>query len=117
MAAIDDLLPEYDAREVHSVALALEPERAIEAALAVAVAPDPLVATLFRLRGLRGRGTISDSFARMGFEQLVRNEREVVFGASGTPWRPGGGMRRFDAAAPGTVRLATDFRSDGARLT
>ena len=47
----------------------------------------------------------------------MRNEREVVFGASGTPWRPGGGMRRFDAAAPGTVRLATDFRSDAARLT
>jgi len=115
--AIDDLVPEYDAREVHSVALAVDPARAVEAALAVTVASDAIVATLLRLRGLRGTGTIGDSFARMGFEELERNDHEVVFDASGMPWRPRGGIRRFDDAALGSVRVATDFRSDGARLT
>jgi hypothetical protein len=115
--AIDHVLPDYDVHEVHSVALALEPERAIAAALAMPVAADPVVRALLRLRGLRGSGTIADSLARMGFEELARREGEVVLGASGTPWRPLGGIGRFADAGPGTVRIAVDFRADGAELT
>ena len=117
MPAIDHILPDYDVHEVHSVALALEPERAIAAAMSTPVAADPVVRALLRLRGLRGSGTIADSLARMGFEELARREGEVVLGASGTPWRPGGGIGRFADAAPGTVRIAVDFRADGAELT
>jgi len=117
VAAIDDVLPDYDVHEVHTIALAFEPERAIAAALATPVAADPIVRVLFRLRGLGGRGTIADALAGMGFEQLARREGEVVFGASGTPWRPGGGIRSFAGAPPGTVRIAADFRADGETLT
>jgi hypothetical protein len=117
VAAIDDVLPAYDVHEVHSVALALDPERAVAVALTTPVAADPLVRTLFRLRGLRTRGTIADAFARMRFEQLERREGEVVFGASGTPWRPRGGIASFAEPAPGTVRMAFDLRADGRRLT
>jgi len=117
VAAIDEVLPAYDVHEVHSVELALDPERAIAAALGTPVAADPVVRALFRLRGLRGRGTIADAFARMRFEELARREGEVVFGASGTPWRPRGGISSFHDAPPGTVRMAADFRADGATLT
>jgi hypothetical protein len=115
--AIDHVLPDYDVHEVHTVALAIEPERAIAAALATPVAADPVARALFRLRGLRSGGTIADAFVRMRFEELARSEGEVVFGAAGTPWRPRGGMRSFQEAPPGTVRMATDFRADGKTLT
>jgi hypothetical protein len=117
VAAIDGVLPAYDVHEVHATELALEPERAIAVALATPVAGDPLVRVLFRLRGLRTKGTIGDFVAWMRFEELARGEGEVVFGASGTPWRPGGGIGRFAEPAPGTVRMAFDLRADGRRLT
>jgi hypothetical protein len=117
VAAIDDLLPAYDVQEVHSVALALDPERAVAAALATPVAADPLVRALLRVRGLSTGGTIADAFAWMRFEELARREGEIVVGASGTPWRPRGGIRSFHDAAPGTVRIAAGFRADGTTLT
>jgi hypothetical protein len=113
MAAIDDVLPHYDARELHSVASS----HTIADALAAPVAADPFIRLLFRLRGVPGDGTIGELLARMRFEELARTEHEVVLGAAGTPWRPGGGLRRVAEAQPGTVRVVIDFRSDGERLS
>src|SRR4051812_23700351 len=105
MAAIDDVLPRYDAHELHSVASS----RSIEDALAAPVAADPFIRLLFRLRGVNRDGTIGELFARMRFEELARTEHEIVLGAAGTPWRPGGGLRRFGEAPPGTVRVVVNF--------
>ncbi len=80
--------------------------------LASPAAPDLAVRTLFRLRGLRTDATIADAFVRMRFEELHRSARDVVVGASGTPWRPRGGIRPFAAGDPGTVRMATDIRAE-----
>jgi hypothetical protein len=117
MAAIDDVLPRYDVHEVHSIALRLPPEEAVALALSTLVAADPVVRLLFRLRGLRGSGTVQDALDRIGLRELARAEGEIVLGAAGTPWRPGGGIRSFASAEPGQVRMVTDFRSDGERLT
>jgi hypothetical protein len=113
MTAIDDVLPHYDAHEVHSIAY----ERSLGEALATPVAADPLVRLLFRLRGVPTEGTIADLFGRLRFEELARTDHEVVFGGAGTPWRPGGGIRPFAGAAPGTVRVAANFLIDGPRLS
>jgi hypothetical protein len=113
MTAIDDVLPHYDAHEVHSIASG----RSLEEALATPVAADPFVRLLFRLRGVPTEGTIADLFGRMRFEELARTGHEVVFGAAGTPWRPGGGIRRFADARPGTVRVVVNFIADGERLS
>jgi hypothetical protein len=117
MAAIDDVLPHFDAHEVHSIALRLPPERAIALALSTPVAADPLVRALFRLRGLRGRGSIGDALAALGLRELAHADGEVVFGAAGTPWRPSGGIHSFAGARAGQVRVVTDFRADGETLT
>jgi hypothetical protein len=113
MAAIDDFLPGYDVHELHSIAY----DRSLDDVLATPVAADPFVRLLFRLRGLPTNGTIADLFGRMRFEELARTEREVVFGASGTPWRPGGGIRRFADARPGAVRVAANFLVAEGRLS
>ena len=113
VALIDDVLADFDAHEVHSVTST----RSTADALATPVAADPVIRALFRLRGLSTEGTIGELFARMRFEELARDDREVVFGVSGTPWRRSSRMGAFAAAQPGTVRVAVNFRSDGSRLS
>ena len=111
-SAIDRFLSEWDAHEVHAVELDVPPEQALAAALAAPAAPDAIVRTLFRLRGLSTSGSIEDAFGRMRFGVLERTQTEVVVGAAGTPWRVRGGIRSFAEAAPGTVRMATEFRAE-----
>ena len=117
MPAIDRFLPEFDFSEFHAIALRLPPEEAVAAAVATAVAGDPVVRLLFRLRGLPPDGTIGDAFRWMRFTELERTASEIVVGASGTPWRPSGGLRPFAEAAPGTVRVVTNFLADGEQLS
>ena len=121
MRAIDHLLPTWDANEVHAVDLPVSSEQAVELALALPLASDPLVRTLLRLRGLGTGGTIADAFAGLRFEELARTPTEIVVGFAGRPWRPGGDVRPFADAGPGTVRAVTDFRAEaapgGSRLT
>src|SRR5258707_6104531 len=113
MTAIDDVLPHYDAHEVHSIAY----ERSLGEALATPVAADPFVRLLFRLRGVPTEGTIADLFGRLRFEELARTDHEVVFGGAGTPWRPRGGIPPFARAAPRTRRVAAHLFIDRARLS
>ena len=113
VALIDDVLADYDVHEVHSVTSA----RSVADALATPVAADPVIRALFRLRGLSTTGSIGDLFVRMRFDELARDESEVVYGVSGTPWRRRGGIRAFADAGPGTVRVVVNFRSDGSRLS
>jgi hypothetical protein len=117
VALIDDVLPRFDANELHSLALALDPARAIALALAAPITGDPVIAALFRLRGINARGSIGGALTRLGLEELRSAEGDVVFGASGTPWRPGGGIHPFDEGGPGRIQIATDFRADGERLS
>ena len=104
-------MPLCDWRERHERALPVTAEQAVAALLSSPAAPDLAVRLLFRLRGLRTDATIGDAFARMGFAELHRSPTEIVVGASGTPWRPSGGISPFDAGDPGTVRIATDVRA------
>jgi hypothetical protein len=102
---------------VHSVALRLPPAEAIALALSTPIASDPVVLALFRLRGLAGRGSIGEALTALGLRELAQADGEIVFGAAGTPWRPGGGIHPFAGARAGQVRLVTDFRADGETLT
>ena len=64
MPGLDGWLPSYDHREVHERYLPVEPAAALAAALAAPAEPDVIVAVLFRLRGLDGRGkSLEELFA------------------------------------------------------
>lgn len=114
MAELDRLLPTGQWHERHERTLPVAPEDAVAAFLASPAASDLAVRLLFRLRGLRTGATIEGAFEWMGFEVLHRSPTEVVVGASGTPWRPDGGIRPFAADEPGTVRIAVDVRAEPA---
>jgi hypothetical protein len=62
-----------------------------------------------RLRGLRREGSIEELLLGIGFERLAGEPDEVVFGASGTPWKLGGGLGPFRDAQDGAVRIAANF--------
>lgn len=111
MRALDDVLPRFDVNEVHSISLSCSAERAVELALAAPAAPDRVTAALFRARGLPPGTSIGSLFDLMGFDPLAATPTEAVFAASGTPWRPSGGLRPFAAGTSGTVRVATDIRA------
>ena len=118
MRGLDDLLPNYDHNEVHTVDVEADAETAIGAFLATAAAPDAVTRILLGLRGLRPQGTIVESLTRLGFTVLRRDPTEIVLGVAGRPWTRGGGMHGFADAGPGDVRVAFDVRAtptDGRR--
>jgi len=88
---IEDWLPEYDVRERHERRVDASPERALELALGAPAAPDRIVRSLFRLRGVPRAATIEDLAARLG---LLERERTP------TLWVGAGGRR---------VSIAIDF--------
>lgn len=83
MPLLDTVVREYEVWERHSVALPVAPERALEVALASPAAPDAIVRTLLRLRGLGvPRGSIRDFATAPPFRALGGNETEFVAGLS-----------------------------------
>ena len=120
MPLIDEWLPQYDVGERHDIALPVPPERALELALSTPAAADRTVSVLLAARGMVARGeTIEHFFRAHRFVVLARTSSEWVVGAVGAVWRPRGGLVRLadasawrEAAVPGTIKAAADFRAE-----
>lgn len=111
MTALDPFLPNYDDRAGYSVEVRASADSAVAALLASPCAPDRLVATLLRLRGLETSATVEELLVSIGFGVLYRAPTEVVFGAAGRPWTKRGGIHAFEAAQPGDLRVVVDMRA------
>ena len=113
-----DAVPFYHHRELHSLYIDAAPEAALAAARETRFEDVPLVAALYRLRGLRAapRGPIWSSMQAQGFR--LHDPETLVLIAQ--PWRPRGGHRPDDDfaafAEPGFAKMAMDLRvlADGA---
>ena len=134
---LDEFLPEYDVREVHSAAVAAPPELVIETALRLTWRDVPLFAALMAVRSVptllaghrpSASHAIVDDFRRAGFVALAERPDELVFGAVGRFWKPTGGLRRLGPAdfsafgEPGFAKTAFNFQAvpdlrNTARLT
>jgi len=111
VSSLDEIMPTYDARERHARVVPASPETAVAAALGVPVAPDALVRTLFRVRGLGRGGSVLGALRAIGLEPLVDDPDCVVFGASGRPWSPRERLGSFDRPGSGHVRLAISIEA------
>jgi len=109
MTRLDEFLPEWDARERHQRHVPARPEDAVGAALGMPVAPDALVRTLFRMRGLPGGGSVKGALYALGFRPLLEEPSCLVFGAAGRPWSPRSGWTPFATAGPGQVRMVVEL--------
>lgn len=131
---LDDVMPEYDVHEVHSLWVQAEPAAAYEAVKAVSAREVRLFGPLMRLRtlGRSGRVFAADApllgeMEKVGFMRLgERPGEEVVLGAVGRFWSPFGNKPRpvedfasFDE--PGYAKAALNFRVErergGSRIT
>jgi hypothetical protein len=81
---LDDVLPHYEFVERHQRHVDAAPERALALALGLPAAPDAIVRTLFRLRGVPPAGTIEDLFTALGLAEVERTPTSwVVAGKKG----------------------------------
>jgi len=122
MTGIQNWLPAFDVGERHEVTIALPPDEALRLALAIPVAPDPLLRLLFRLRGLRPDGTIEEFMAANKFLPLERTSTSYVAGlfvgpsqvpvTNAASWLAAGGSRSLKAA----IDFRTEATPTGTRL-
>jgi hypothetical protein len=124
---LQEFLPQYDVREIHSTAVAASPERVIEAARELTWRDVPVFAALMTVRSLpallgghrpAASHPIVDDFRRAGFMVLAERPDELVFAAVGQFWKPTGVLRRVAPAEfggfdePGFAKTAFNFRAE-----
>ena len=119
MAPLDRWLPEFDVHELHEIHVAATAETAFAAALGIPVAPDALVRTLFRLRGLPTGGSLEGAMRAIGFVELERSPTSLVLGGAGRPWSPLASRPRrgcsHSGKAPASDSAATGSQSARSR--
>lgn len=113
---IDEVMPEYDERSAHEIEVVASADEVFGALQEVDLGDDPVIRTLFRLRGLSPRGATLRRFREAGFTDLgVRPGRELALGIIGRFWTPTGGLRDVDAedfagfAEPGFAKAVWSF--------
>jgi hypothetical protein len=131
---LDALLPRWNFRERHRLATSAPASALIGAVEEVTWGEVPVMRTLMRIRSagrlpLRAAHRVMDDMASLGFTVLHRAGEEVVVGAVGRPWSPGGDRAprladqadpaRFfiDFSAPGWAKMAVNFRVADGELT
>jgi hypothetical protein len=117
---LSGVLPRWDVRKRHALALDVPAERVWAALHATTLAEMPVVRFLFRLRGLpsaRDRALLELE----GFETIAEEPgRELVVGAVGRPWivwerlQRDADVRTF--SVPGYARMALNVTYDGRTL-
>lgn len=138
---IDQVLPEYDFREVRTRRIKASPADTFAALKAVTPAEMPLLRLLFMVRSLpariNDRGELPGDKDHPLYDQMMHNgfvalgekpPHELVFGTIGQFWKPTGGFAQGSHTAeefaafdvPGYAKVATNFtvepRADGRGL-
>jgi hypothetical protein len=85
---LDDWLPEYDVHERHEAFVAAPPERALALALRSSAAPDRIVRSLFRIRGVSRAETIEELARALGLPERERTPTSWIV-SGGDPVRIG----------------------------
>lgn len=126
---LDELLPEWDQRDVHERDVSAPPRRAVDLALAIETsdlkASAAMMAVRFAPTAIAERRSprlpqrrLVEVLEEIGLVELGRREDEVVFGAAGRFWRVREGndaiadaedFRDYDE--PGSAKLAINLRA------
>lgn len=130
MILLDEVMPSYDRREVHSRATAAPAAAVWDAVHDLKADELRVMRALMGLRTLgRGSGdsdrTVLEGFKRMGFRVVAEDPgEELVIAGIGQFWKPSGGLRRVegreyftDFEEPGYAKVAFNFRLVDGRLS
>lgn len=123
MILLDQVMPAYDRREVHSHQTTAAPADLWDAIHDLQPGELPLMRALMGVRTLGrrvddGNRTVLQGFERMGFRRLAEErDRELVLAGIGQFWRPAGGLRKVTSKEqflafeePGYAKAAFNFR-------
>src|SRR5262245_44494784 len=119
MVLIDEILPDYDVREYHSIEIPAPPDAVKRATMVVTLRDLALTRLLIALRGLRAGKVdrpLIDGFMRKGFMLLGEAPDEMVLGVIGRFWHPWDNVRpslpeEFEGfAEPGFAKGVMNFR-------
>jgi hypothetical protein len=125
---LDNVLPRYDFRERHSIAVDARPATVLAEVLRMTPRDVPVMVAMMAIRLvpdlLRGRRAVGPGdrpivgqMERRGFVRLAATDDELVLGVVGRFWRPSSEIRRISAedfagfADPGCVKAAVSFRA------
>ncbi len=130
MTLIDQVMPSYDRREVHSCATAAPASALWDAVHDLNGDELRLMRMLMGLRTLgRGGGdadrTVLEGFERMGFRKVAEQPgEELVVAGIGRFWKLSGGLRRVEGREqftqfeePGYAKVAFNFRLVDGKLS
>jgi hypothetical protein len=127
---MDEIMPDYDRREVHRHSVAAPPAAVWAAIRDLSGDELKLMRLLMGLRTLGRRGedssrTVLEGFERMGFRVVAEEvDSELVIAGIGRFWTLSGGLRRvkdrehfthFDE--PDYAKVAFNFRLEGERIS
>ena len=126
---LDEIAPVWHKRERHRRRTDITATELLRAAAELTWDEVAAFRTLMRVRagGRRtGGGTILAGMVRTGFVELGRGPQEIVYGAIGRPWTPGGGLLPLHPAGsrtsfvdfnlPGFAKMAFNFSAYGGEL-
>ncbi|HEY6731641.1 MAG TPA: hypothetical protein VI039_11530 [Solirubrobacterales bacterium] len=130
MILLDQALPSYDRRELHSRETAASPSALWEAIHDLRADEMTAMRVLMGLRTLGRRAgpgdlTVLEGFRRMGFRPVAeRPQQELVVAGIGRFWTPSGGLRKviddeqfLHFQEPGYAKVAFNFRIEDGKLS
>jgi hypothetical protein len=107
---LDPVLPRYEVREYHHIAVDVSPEVALATALGLPAAGDPVVAALFWLRRIPdGHLPLREFFPRLGLMPVVSTDRAFIGAGDLFGVRIAFGIWA-EGRGEGEARLATETR-------
>ena len=84
MQPLDEVVPRFDARELHERIVNASPAVALDGILSAPAAPDVVTRALLALRGVGNRaGTVEELLRGIGGKTIVRREDVAVFRRDG----------------------------------
>jgi hypothetical protein len=110
-AVLDAVLPRFDVREYHDIAVHASPEAALAAALALPAARDPVVAALFWLRRIPGGNLpLGEFFPKLHIRPAISTPTAFIGLGDFLGVTVAFGIWAVPAGAAGGTRLVTETR-------
>jgi hypothetical protein len=94
----DKFLPQYDFSEKHSIIIVESVKKIFAVVDELDFSKSLIIKILFKLRGLKTKGSLKDGLLRQNFIELEQIEnQEMILGLVGQFWKANGNLKKMNA--------------------